>query len=280
LDTNRQPIAPCSEKRARLLLERGQAAVLRCYPFTIILKYPIENPTGVGQRIEATVEDQSNRLKGDLSMAHSTDNTRSKSLYSLHPSYAMEASYLANLQQRTGKTLEEWIRLVKKTGPPTEQERRQWLQTEHHLTTNYAWWIAERAEGKGGAENYDPEALVDAMFAGAKAGLRPIYEQLLKLGLKLGRDVRACPCQTIVPLYRRHVFAELKPATRKRDGSLLSTRIDLGLALKDLPASGRLISTGGLAKKDRITHRIPVTTLAEIDDQVRYWLKAAYDLDA
>jgi hypothetical protein len=204
-------------------------------------------------------------------MPHISRDKQPQSLYSLHPSYAVEEAYLANLLKRTGKTLEQWIRLVKKQGPPSEKERRAWLKAEHGLTTNYAWWVAERAEGKGGAEDYAPEALVEAMFAGSKAGLRPIYDRLLKLGLKLGRDVRACPCQTIVPLYRRHVFAQLKPTTR--------TRIDLGFALKDLPASGRLISTGGFAKKDRITHRIPITSLAEIDDEVKYWLKAAYDLD-
>ena len=205
-------------------------------------------------------------------MPQTLRDKRSQSLYSLHPSYAVEASSLTNLQQRTGKTLEEWIKLVKKTGPPTEKERRVWLKEEQGLTTNYAWWIAERAAGKGGAENYDPEALVEAMFTESKAGLRPIYDQLLGLGLKLGQDVKVCPCQTIVPFYRRHVFAEIKPATR--------TRIDLGLALKNTPASGRLIDTGGFAKKDRITHRIPITSLAEIDDQVKYWLKVAYNLDS
>jgi 5-methylcytosine-specific restriction endonuclease McrA len=38
LDTNRKPLDPCTPKRARLLLERGRAAVFRRYPFTIILK--------------------------------------------------------------------------------------------------------------------------------------------------------------------------------------------------------------------------------------------------
>ena len=44
--------------------------------------------------------------------------------------------------------------------------------------------------------------------------------------------------------------------------------------------SGKLIDTGGFAKKDRITHRIPIVSLAEIDDEVRKWLKKAYELDA
>lgn len=199
-----------------------------------------------------------------------TQPTR-KSLYSIHPGFATEAASLALLHQRTGRTLEDWIAVVRETGPPTEKEQREWLMTQHGITTNYAWWIAERAAGKGGVEDYDPEAYVEAMFAGSKAGLRPLYDTLLEISLALGEDVKACPCQTIVPLYRRHVFAQLKPSTR--------TRLDLGLALRDLPVPERLIDTGGFAKRDRITRRIPIATAAEIDDEVRYWLRAAYELD-
>jgi hypothetical protein len=195
-----------------------------------------------------------------------------QSPYSLHPAYAMEAGYAQKLFERTGKTMEEWVAIVKRSGPPTEKERRAWLKDAHGFTTNYAWWVAERAEGRGSAEEYDPEGMVEEMFAGPKAGLRPLYDRLLELGLGLGPDVKACPCKTIVPFYRAHVFAQIKPTTR--------TRIDLGFALKATPAAGRLIDTGGLAKGDRITHRIPITSLAEIDDEVKHWLKVAYDMDA
>jgi hypothetical protein len=104
-----------------------------------------------------------------------------------------------------------------------------------------------------------------------KADLRPIHDALIELGRSLGPDVKVCPCQTIVPLYRNHVFAEIKPATK--------TRIDLGFALGDTKATGRLIDTGGFAKKDRITHRIPITQPEEIDGEVEQWLKVAYDRD-
>jgi hypothetical protein len=60
----------------------------------------------------------------------------------------------------------------------------------------------------------------------------------------------------------------------------MQTRIDLGLALQATPFKGRLIDTGGLAKKDRITHRIAITSLAEIDEEVKSWLGKAYELDA
>jgi hypothetical protein len=115
------------------------------------------------------------------------------------------------------------------------------------------------------------EKYVEDMYAGPKAALRPLYDQLLREAFSLGKDVKACPCQTIVPIYREHVIAQIKPTTR--------TRIDLGFALGNRAAEGRLIDTGGFARKDRITHRIPITSAADIDDEVRRWLRIAYDGD-
>jgi hypothetical protein len=211
-------------------------------------------------------------------MPKTATKTKKKSIYGVHPGVAMTQKWIAELKQKTGRTLEEWLRLIKKSGPKDEKARREWLKSEHGLGTNSAWWLAERADGKG-TEVGDPdeylkaaEGYVENMFSGAKTSLRPIYDALLKLGLSVGKDAKACPCQTIVPLYRNHVFAQIKPTTR--------TRIDFGLALADTKAKGRLIDTGGFAKKDRITHRIEITSLKDIDDEVKQWLKVAYDRDA
>ncbi len=201
-----------------------------------------------------------------------------KSLYSVHPGVLMTQKWVAELKQKTGRSLDEWLKHIKKEGPKDETERRAWLKEEHGLGTNTASWLAERSVGKG--EEAADRALylkqaerdVDNMFSGKKAALRPIYDALLKLGLKTGKEAKACPCQTIVPLYRNHVFAQIKPTTQ--------TRIDLGFALGDMKPKGRLIDTGGFAKKDRITHRIPITSLDDIDDEVKHWLKVAYDRDA
>ena len=201
-----------------------------------------------------------------------------KSIYSVHPGVLMTQKWIGELKQKTGRSLEEWLKYIKKSGPKDETQRRAWLKEEHGLGTNTAWWLAERAEGKG-EDSGDPDLYlaaaerdVEKMFSGGKAGLRPLYDALLKLGLKTGKEAKACPCQTIVPLYRNHVFAQIKPTTQ--------TRIDMGFALGDMKATGRLIDTGGFAKKDRITHRIPITSMDDIDDEVKHWLKVAYDRDA
>jgi hypothetical protein len=203
---------------------------------------------------------------------------KTKLLYGVHPSVAMVQKKVATLKEKTGRSLDEWLALIRKSGPKTENERREWLKTVHGLGMNTAWGIAEHAEPNG-SEFASPEAYlaaaekyVESMFSGPKATLRPLYDELLRLGLGIGKDAKACPCRTMVPLYRHHVFAQIKPATQ--------TRLDLGFALGARKAEGRLIDTGGYAKKDRITHRIPISSMKDIDGEVKKWLKTAYEADA
>jgi hypothetical protein len=206
--------------------------------------------------------------------------TQSRGLYDVSPGVFMVQKWIATLKEKTGHSLDEWITLIKKQGPKDEKACREWLKSKHRLGTNSANWLAERAEG-GGREEDDPETYlksaveyVEAQYSGAKSTLRPVYDQLLELGKSIAADVKACPCKTMVPFYRNHVFAQIKPTT--------NTRVDLGFALAHhkgkLPK--RLIDTGGLAKKDRITHRIEIKSVSEIDEEVNRWLKTAYDLDA
>ena len=212
-------------------------------------------------------------------MARKKPNTAVASPYSVHPGVAMVAKWAGELPEKTGRSLDDWVSLLEKDGPKTDKERRDWLKSRHKFGTNAAWWIVERAAKGDGWEDGDPAAYlkaaaayVETMYAGPKAGLRPLHDRLIAAGRGLGPDVRVCPCKTIVPFYRTNVFAQIKPATR--------TRIDLGFALGDRPLVGRLLDTGGVQKKNRITRRIPITSPADIDAEVTHWLKTAYDMDA
>lgn len=199
--------------------------------------------------------------------------------YSVHPAIAYTQSIIRNMPRTTGKSIDEWSRLLEKSAPTDDAERREWLKIEHKLGGTTAWLIVDHASGRSD-ENMDPNAYlrqapryVEEMYAGPKAALRPIHDALIKMGLALGNDVKVCPCKTMVPLYRNHVFAQVKPSTQKR--------IDFGLSLKGVSRkhSKRLIDTGGLKTADRITHRFPITTLNEVDDEVARWTRVSYDLD-
>jgi hypothetical protein len=205
-----------------------------------------------------------------------------KSPYSLHPSVAYVQAIVDNLEPQTGKSLEAWVRLLRAKGPKEVKLRKPWLKSQG-LGANQASLVAERAAGMKATvfadskEGYLASAAeyVERQYAGKKAPLRPLYELLLRAGLAAGPEAKACPCQTLVPLFRTHVFAQLKASTL--------SRIDLGLALGD-PAKvkasgGRLLETGGFAKKDRITHRLEIFQVSDVDATVRGWLEAAYQRD-
>jgi hypothetical protein len=215
---------------------------------------------------------------GELTMAKASA-TKRRITYSVHPAVEYWQAIVANLPEKTGRSLDQWLSLIKKEGPKEEAEQVKWLKAKHGLGGTTAGLIAERAQGKG-EENSDgalyvraATGYVEAMYDGPKAELRPLHDALIELVCALGDDVKICPCTTIVPFYREHVFAQIKPTTR--------TRIDFGLALKGTKKKvpKRLIDTGGLQKGDRITHRIPITAPADIDAEVREWAEIAYELD-
>ena len=194
----------------------------------------------------------------------------------LQVGFGLEArDFIRKLPEKTGKSLEQWVSWIEKKGPKSIKDRRKWLKKEYGLATNMAGWLAERTDHTATWEE-DPETYLQAatkyvedMYSGAKAALRPIHDELIRLARSLGKDVKICPCKTIVPIYRKNVIAQIKPSTR--------TRIDFGLSLGDTKAKGRLVDTGGYAKKDRITHGISLTAVEEIDEKVTRWLTKAYE---
>lgn len=205
--------------------------------------------------------------------------------YDIHPSMSRLVKWVDGLKEKTGRSVDEWVKTVRKTNPADERAARDWLKSAGKFDVYDAAWLARRAmapDGEPGEET--PEGYrrlaneyVAQMFSGPKTALRPIYDEILASVRKLGDDIRVSPCQTMVPIFRNYAIAHVKPTTR--------ARVDLGLALgpllkakKKLPA--RLIDTGGFAKKDRITHRIELGSVDELDAEARKWLQTAYELDA
>ncbi len=80
VDTNKQPLNPVHPGRARLLLKHGKAAVLKHYPFTLILKTSVESPHVQPLRIKidpgskttgiAIVDDHSGQVLFAAELAH------------------------------------------------------------------------------------------------------------------------------------------------------------------------------------------------------------------
>ena len=165
---------------------------------------------------------------------------------------------LANIPQKTGKTLDAWKKLITKSGLEKHGEILNFLKSAHSVTHGFANLISAKA--REGGEQVD---LVAAQYSGGKAGLRPLHDAIEKFARSLGKDVEVAPKKASVSLRRKKQFALIVPATK--------TRIDLGLALKGDPPKGRLEKYNAMC-----SHRVRLESVKDFDKEVKAWLKEAY----
>ena len=106
---------------------------------------------------------------------------------------------------------------------------------------------------------------LDAIYTGAKAGLRPLHEQLVAAIAALGA-IESAPRKSYVSLRRKKQFAMLGPATKDQ--------LELGLNHKALPPSPRL-KTQPLASMCQYAVRLGHP--AEIDTELLAWVRSAFE---
>ncbi len=181
---------------------------------------------------------------------------------------------LRNIQGKTGKTLAELHAAVAASGLAKAGERRSWLMENFRLGYGDANAVAlcfgKPLPALGGAPAAAAPAAaagdtLDTLYAGAKAGLRPLHEAVMKVIEGFGAFEQA-PKKTYVSLRRKKQFAMLGPATKDS--------VEIGFNARDLPAHARLKQQppGGMCQA---TTRI--TSLADVDKQLTGWLRQAFD---
>ncbi len=166
------------------------------------------------------------------------------------------------LKEKTGNTMQAWTRIIKGSGLQKHGEIVKMLKAEHSVTHGYANLIAHQVRASTEAPAKDPLA---AQYAG-KESLRPIYDALIDAVKTFGEDVEIAPKKTYVSLRRRKQFAIIQPSTK--------TRVDLGLNLKDEEPTERLELSGSF--NGMVSHRVRLGAKAEVNAQLKRWLKRAY----
>lgn len=177
----------------------------------------------------------------------------------------MAAAMVANMKEKTGKTLDQWVRIARKPKLEKHGELVKFLKAEHEMTHGYANLVAHTvldssAAGKGA------EDLVGAQYAGKKEALRPIYDALVAAAARLGQDVEVAPKKAYVSLRRSKQFAIIQPST--------ATRVDLGLNLKGEAPTARLEASGSF--NAMVSHRVRLASKKDVDAELRAWLKEAH----
>jgi len=181
----------------------------------------------------------------------------------------MLATMIENLKEKTGKTLDEWVALAKKSKQAKHGEIVKYLKADHGLGHGYANLVAQTTlQREAGGAPSGGDDLVESQYAGTKAELRPIYDALIAAVSKFGSDVEVSPKKAYVSLRRSKQLALIQPST--------ATRVDVGINLKGVSAAGRLEASGSF--NAMVSHRVRVEKKSDVDAELIGWLKKAYEI--
>lgn len=177
------------------------------------------------------------------------------------------ATQLANIEKRTGKSLDELATLVRSSGLSRHGEIRDMLKRDlgmGHGDANTLVHYVLQSDGASAAEK-NPSAVLDEIYAGAKSALRPIHDKLM-LEIETFGPFEIAPKKGYVSLRRKKQFAMIGPGT--------NSRVDIGLNVKDLDHASRLraMPPGGMCQ-----YQVRVTDPAEVDSELIAWIRRAYE---
>ena len=175
------------------------------------------------------------------------------------------ATYIANIEKTTGKKLDHWVNVVKKSKLQKHGELVNMLKTDHGITHGYANMIVHSAKG-GFEAAKDTDNLLDQQYKG-KENLKPWYDKILKEINKLGKDIQVSPKKSYVSFVRKKQFVLIQPSTK--------TRLDVGLNIKGVPPSGN--AEEGKSWNAMCTHRIKLEDEKSINKELIGWIKQAYE---
>lgn len=176
-----------------------------------------------------------------------------------------EQTMLENLHKNTGKTLEQWIEIVKKQNFEKHGQILKFLKEEHSFTHGFANMVAMKSRKADAGSVENKVGLIEKQYEG-KEHFKPIYDKLLFEILKFGKDVEVAPKNAYVSLRRKKQFALLNPATK--------TRFEIGINLKGQKPQGKLHAEKPNAM---CSHKINLTDINDIDKEVIEWIKTAYE---
>jgi predicted transport protein len=173
------------------------------------------------------------------------------------------ANQIANIERSTGRSLADWIEVVRASGLEKHGQQVAMLKADHGMGHGNANLIAIKAREAAAGGSLGDAELIDTHYAGRNAGLRPAYEAVIAAVNAFGGDVELAPKKTYVSLRRHKQFGQVGPA---------SGRLEVCVNLPGHPGTERLRPTSGMA-----THKVRIADAGELDAELIGWLRDAYD---
>ena len=178
------------------------------------------------------------------------------------------ATQLANIEKRSGKSLDELAAIIRASGLAKHGEIRDMLKRDlglGHGDANTLTHHVLKSDGQSAAADLSVDDVVAGLYTGPKASLRPIHDKLMAEIDKFGA-FEIAPKKTYVSLRRKKQFAMIGPATK--------TQVEVGLNVKGLAPAERLVEQ---PPNSMCNYKVRLSAVAEVDATLIAWIKRAFE---
>ena len=178
-----------------------------------------------------------------------------------------EQEFIQTAKEKTGKTLEEWLSVVKASGLSKQMEIVNWLKKEKGLNHLQSTLLAGMFLNNGKTVYSNEGNLLDNQFLKCET-MRPLFESVSEGIHKTIPGTQLIPKKTYLSFTAAREFAAI---------NIKPKEIRLGLDLGDEPFTDTLQKTKMTGPMPRISHMIVLTDLKQFDKRVQDLLRTSYD---
>lgn len=178
-----------------------------------------------------------------------------------------EQEFIQTAKEKTGRSLEEWLEVVKPSGLTKQMEILNWLKRDHNLNHMQAQFVAGIYLNDGKVVFQNEGNLLDNQFAKCEE-MRPLFESVSERILKEFPETQLIPKKTYVSFTAQREFAAI---------NIKPKEIRLGLDLGDEPFNDFLQKSKLSGPMPRISHMLVLTNIDQLDQRVINYLTQSYN---
>jgi len=178
-----------------------------------------------------------------------------------------EQEFIQTAKEKTGRSLDEWLEVIKPAGYTKQMEILKWLKEEHQLNHMQAGFLANIYLNNGQVVYQNESNLLDNQFAKCEE-VRPLFESVSQKIISQFPDTQLIPKKTYVSFTAQREFAAINVKPKE---------IRLGLDLGDDAFNDILQKSKLSGPMPRISHMVVLTDISDFDEAVSAYLEKSYN---
>lgn len=179
----------------------------------------------------------------------------------------LETEFIETAKEKTGKTLQEWLTLVKSSKILKQNDILEWLKKGHGLNHMQAQFVAGIFLNNGNPVYANENALLENQFVKCPE-MRTVFDSISEKIISSFKGTQLIPKKTYLSFTAVREFAAINVKPKE---------IRLGLDLGDEPFTEVLQKSKLTGPMPRISHMITLTDIKQFDSNAKQLLEQSFN---